>query len=127
MIPVLIGITAIVFFAMRLVPGDPAVIMFGAEADPGRYNAEAAAEFRRPLGLDRPLPVQFVAYAGKLASGDFGRSIRQRQPVLSLILERLPATLELAVAAMLIAVLIGVPIGIVSAVRAGGWFDRVVL
>jgi ABC-type dipeptide/oligopeptide/nickel transport system permease component len=127
MIPVLIGITAIVFFAMRLVPGDPAVIMFGAEADPGRYNAEAAAEFRRSLGLDRPLPVQFVAYVGKLASGDFGRSIRQREPVLTLILERLPATLELAVAAMLIAVLIGVPTGVVSAVRAGGWFDRAVL
>jgi peptide/nickel transport system permease protein len=127
MIPVLFGITAIVFFAMRAVPGDPIVILFGADVDPVRVDPEALRDLRHAYGLDQPLPLQYWSYISHLAVGDFGRSIVQHAPVLELILQRLPATLELAVTAMLIATLIGVPLGVFVAVRRGSVADRATL
>ena len=127
MIPVLFGITLIVFVAMRIVPGDPIVILFGADVDPVRVDPEALADLRRLYGLDQPAPLQYWAYITRLAQGDFGRSILQHAPVLELILQRLPATLELAISAMLLAVLIGVPLGVYVAARKGSRADKATL
>jgi len=124
MIPVMIGITAIVFFAMRAVPGDPIVILFGADIDPVKVDPESIRELRHAYGLDQPLPIQYWSYVSHLATGDFGRSIVQHAPVFDLIVQRLPATLELAVSAMLIATLIGIPLGVLVAVRRGSLLDR---
>jgi peptide/nickel transport system permease protein len=126
-IPVLFGITLIVFVAMRIVPGDPIVILFGADVDPVRVEPEAIADLRRLYGLDQPYPLQYLSYITRLAQGDFGRSIHQHAPVLDLILQRLPATLELAISAMLLAVLIGVPLGVFVAVRKGSRIDKATL
>jgi peptide/nickel transport system permease protein len=127
MIPVRFGITLIVFVAMRLVPGDPIVILFGADIDPVKVDPQAIRDLRHAYGLDLPLPLQYWSFVSHLALGDFGRSIVQHAPVLELILQRLPATLELAISAMLIAVLIGVPLGVYVAVRRGSAVDRATL
>lgn len=127
MIPVLFGITLIVFFAMRLVPGDPIVILFGADVDPVKVDPKVIQELRHSYGLDAPLPLQYWSYVTHLVTGDFGQSILQHAPVLELILQRLPATLELAISAMLIAVLIGVPLGVLVAVKRGSILDRATL
>jgi ABC-type dipeptide/oligopeptide/nickel transport system permease component len=127
MIPVMFGITLIVFVAMRLIPGDPIVILFGADVDPIRVDPEAIADLRRAYGLDQPWPAQYWSYISHLAVGDFGRSIIQHAPVFDLILQRLPATLELAITAMLISVSIGVPLGVLVAVRKGSRLDRATL
>lgn len=110
MIPVLIGITLIVFVLLR-VSGDPVVLMLPEDAP--REQIEA---LRRNLGLDRPIPEQYLLFLRDLVRGDFGRSIRYgNQDVLEIVLERLPATLELAAAAILVALLISVPAGVVAA------------
>jgi len=127
MIPVMFGITLIVFVAMRIVPGDPIVVLFGADVDPVRIDQEALRQLRHSYGLDQPIPVQYWTYVTHLASGDFGRSILQHAPVFDLILQRLPATLELAISAMLIAVVIGIPLGVYVAVRKGSRIDRATL
>jgi peptide/nickel transport system permease protein len=112
MIPVLIGITLIVFVLLR-VSGDPVVLMLPEDAP--REQIEA---LRRNLGLDRPIPEQYLLFLRDLVRGDFGRSIRYgNQDVLEIVLERLPATLELAAAAILVALLISVPAGVVAATR----------
>lgn len=112
MIPVLIGITLIVFVLLR-VSGDPVVLMLPEDAP--REQIEA---LRRNLGLDRPIPEQYLLFLRDLVRGDFGRSIRYgNQDVLGIVLERLPATLELAAAAILVALLISVPAGVVAATR----------
>jgi peptide/nickel transport system permease protein len=127
MVPVMFGITAIVFFAMRAVPGDPIVILFGADIDPVKVDPAAIRDLRHQYGLDQPLPLQYWSYVSHLAVGDFGRSIVQHAPVLELILQRLPATLELAVSSMLMAVAIGVPLGVYVAVKRGSLIDRATL
>jgi peptide/nickel transport system permease protein len=127
MIPVMFGITLIVFVAMRLVPGDPIVILFGADVDPIKVDPAAIRELRHSYGLDLPLPLQYWSYVTHLVVGDFGHSIIQHAPVLELILQRLPATLELAISAMLIATLVGVPLGVFVAVRKGSAVDRATL
>lgn len=111
-VPILLGVTLVVFLAIRLVPGDPARVMLGERANP-----TTLAEVRAELGLDRPLPVQFGTYLVHLARGDLGRSIATGEPVGQLIAERFPATVELGLAAMLIACAVGVPLGVVAAVR----------
>jgi len=112
MVPVLFGITLIVFVLLR-VSGDPVVLMLPEDAP--REQVEA---LRRSLGLDRPLPEQYQLFLRDLVRGDFGRSIRYgNQDVLQIVLERLPATLELAAAAILVALLVSVPAGVVAATR----------
>ena len=119
MVPVLFGITLIVFVLLR-VSGDPVVLMLPEDAP--REQVEA---LRRSLGLDRPLPEQYAMFVGDLLRGDFGRSIRYgNQDVLQIVLERLPATLELAAAAILVALLISVPAGVIAAVRRRRWPDH---
>src|SRR5438067_3114399 len=95
MVPVALLVTVICFTLLRLSPGDPVLVYAGEERDPA-----AIAYLRHSLGLDQPLPVQYVAWLGRALRGDLGRSIRTRQPVLEAIVERMPATLELGTAAL---------------------------
>lgn len=112
MVPVLFGVITIIFVLLR-VSGDPVQLYLPEDA-----SVEQVEELRRALGLDRPLPVQYGLFLADLARGDFGESLRYRnQNVLTIVLERLPATLELASAALLVAVLISLPLGIVAALN----------
>lgn len=116
-------VATLVFLAIRLVPGDPAELLLsqgGMAPDPA-----AVAELRDQLGLDRPLLSQYLTDMGNALRGDLGVSIQDGSPVAGNIARRLPRTLELIAAAALLAVIIGVPAGILAAVRAGGAFDRV--
>ena len=113
-IPVLLGVATLVFSLIHLVPGDPAQAMLGDGASP-----QDIAELRTSLGLDRPLLEQYVTFLRHAIGGDLGRSFRTGQPVTTMIVERVPATAELAVAAMVVAILIAVPLGVVAAVWRG--------
>ena len=115
---VLFGVLVMTFTLVHLIPGDPVVVMLGLTATPAEL-----ARLRANLGLDQPLPVQFLTYAANALQGRFGESIFQHQSVFSLILDRMPATVELAAAAMLVAISIGVTTGIISATRPYSWFD----
>src|SRR6185503_5439295 len=118
MVPVALLVTVIAFALLRLAPGDPVLVFAGEERDPQSLN-----EIRRSLGLDQPLPVQYVAWLGRAARGDFGRSIRTRQRVAEAIVERLPATLELTAAALLFSISVALVVGILSAVRRNSALD----
>jgi peptide/nickel transport system permease protein len=117
-VPVLVGISIIVFGFIHLIPGDPAVTMLGERATPERVK-----EVRTQLGLDEPLYTQYFIYLGKIVRGDLGASILRGDPVLLDLVRRFPATVELALSAILIAVLVGIPAGIVSAVWRNSLFD----
>ena len=116
---VLLGVATLVFSLIHLVPGDPAQAMLGEGAAP-----EDIAQLRGRLGLDRPLVEQYAAYMRGLVRGDLGTSLRTQQPVTDQIAERIPATAELAGAAMLVAVLLAVPLGVIAAVWRGTWVDQ---
>jgi len=117
--PILLGVVAIVFAAVRLIPGDPATVILGERA-----TEAAKAALRHDLGLDRPIAVQFAGYLGGLVQGDLGRSLSTGNPVLYEVAARFPATLELALAALALAMLIGVPLGLYAAVRRNSWIDQ---
>lgn len=117
-IPTLLGVTLIVFILVRLT-GDPTTIMLPPESPP-----EAIAEFRAAHGLDRSLPVQYLVFLRGALTGDLGASIRYQEPVTDLIAQRLPATLELTAASMLLAVVLGVSIGLLAGLFRNSWFDR---
>ncbi|MCB5184707.1 ABC transporter permease [Methylobacillus gramineus] len=117
-VPVVFGVVLLTFLLVHLVPGDPVEVMLG-ESSPMADRAKLRAE----LGLDQPLPVQFGQYLKALAQGDFGRSIHTRKPIAQSLKERIPATASLALVSLLIAVMIGLPLGIVAALRAGRWPD----
>lgn len=118
-IPVLLGVATLVFSLIHLVPGDPAQAMLGDGASP-----QDVADLRASLGLDRPLLEQYGTFMRQAATGDLGRSFRTGQPVTAMIVERLPATAELALAAMLVAILLAVPLGVVAAVWKGTALDH---
>ncbi len=121
LIPVLLGVTLIVFLMMSLTPGDPAEIMLaGQNATP-----EQVTSLRHDMLLDRPLPVRFFSFLGGALQGDFGLSLFHRRPVAAVIAERLPATIELSVAALSFALLLAIPLGVIAAVHRGGLLDRV--
>ncbi|WP_196260736.1 ABC transporter permease [Pelagibacterium limicola] len=120
-VPVIVGLSVIVFGIMALIPGDPAQAILGAYATP-----ENVARINRDLGLDRPLHEQYFIWAGNLLQGDFGRSFILNRPVLDEILERFSATIVLAGAALVLCSVLGILAGVVSAVRQFGWTDRVV-
>jgi peptide/nickel transport system permease protein len=119
-IPILLGVSLLVFLMLHSAGGDPAQTILGARADP-----ESLAALRRELGLDQPLPVQYVAFLSGAVRGDFGRSYRSNTPVIAEIAARFPATIELAVAAMVIAVVTGVIFGTLAAVRRHSLLDYV--
>jgi peptide/nickel transport system permease protein len=118
---VIIGVTLLTFISIYLA-GDPAVLYVSERAGP-----EELAEARRRLGLDKPLPEQYLNFLSGLARGDLGNSLAHRTPALGLVLERLPATLELTIGALILANLIAVPIGLISAVRRGTRVDGTIM
>lgn len=118
LIPVLVGITIVTFVLVRLT-GDPAAIML-----PPDTPEEVVQEFRREFGLDQPLHIQYLRFIGRALRGDFGNSIRYKEPVLKLFLERLPATLELAITSMILAISIGIPVGVLIAIKHNTWIDN---
>lgn len=117
-IPVLLGLIFLVFALSRLVPGDPCRAVLGERA-----TDAVCDDFIRRYGLDQPIPVQFGLYLGQLAQGDLGVSIKHSRPVTQLLIERLPTTVELTVWALLFAIVVGVPLGIVSAMRRNSPVD----
>ena len=118
-IPVLVGVATLVFLLIHLVPGDPAQSMLGEGAAP-----QEVAALRSRLGLDQPLPVQFGRFISGLVRGDLGTSLRTGEPVAASIASRMPATAELAIAAMVVALLIAVPLGVAAAVWKGTFVDH---
>jgi dipeptide transport system permease protein len=122
-VPTLVGITVVAFFLIRLVPGDPIEAMAGERGiDPARH-----AELQRLYGLDRPLWEQYGAYVARLAHGDLGKSISTSEPVVSEFATLFPATLELGVCAILFALIIGLPAGIIAAIRRNSILDQGVM
>ena len=115
-VPQLFGIVLVGFFLLKLIPGDPAPMMLGPLA-----TTEAVAKLRAEMGLDQPLPLQFLRYLERLAQGDLGRSWQSTNPVLTDLAERLPATLELVTLGLALAVAVGVPLGLAAGRRPFGW------
>ncbi|MEO8281186.1 MAG: ABC transporter permease [Ideonella sp.] len=118
-VPTLIFVSMLIFGLQQLLPGDPAKVLAGEEQDP-----TVIAYLRTKLHLDKPLPVRYAYWIGGVVKGDLGESVRTQQPVLDLIVQKLPVTVELALLAMLIALLIGIPSGIISAVGRGTAWDH---
>lgn len=122
LIPVLIGISIFVFLLMHITPGDPALLMLGEHAPRAQLEA-----LREEMGLNDPLPVQYLNWLKKAVRLDFGRSLRSKKLVTGEIVDRLPATGQLALAAVAFSVLVGVPVGILSATKPNSWFDNVAM
>jgi peptide/nickel transport system permease protein len=118
---VVLGVSVAVFMMLRLVPGDPVTVILSQGA-----TAQDRARLEHDLGLDRPVYEQYGIYAERAVQGDLGRSIRLRQPVTELILQRLPATLELAVASLVLATAAGLLFGMLSAIHHGRWLDHAI-
>jgi peptide/nickel transport system permease protein len=118
-VPVLFGVSVLVFSIVHLIPGDPALILAGMEA-----NEEQVARVRQDLGLDRPLHIQYASYVARALRGDLGRSIHSRQQIWHAITEHFPATLELTVASLLLSSVVGIVVGVVSAVKRYSFFDH---
>jgi ABC-type dipeptide/oligopeptide/nickel transport system permease component len=121
-IPVFFGVATVVFLLIHLIPGDPVQAMLGESAAPADI-----AVLRDRLGLDRPLIVQYGAFLEGLVTGDLGTSLRTNQTVVSALAERLPATVELAVAAVLVALVFALPMGTIAAARAGTRLDHMTM
>jgi peptide/nickel transport system permease protein len=116
---VLLGVTLVVFLLLQLVPGDPVRIALGTRYDQATYDA-----LRARTGLDRPLVVQYFSYVGHALTGDLGVSFRSGQPVTAIVVQRLPATVALALCALGFALLVAFPLGVLSAVRSGSALDH---
>ena len=119
-IPVVLGISFLVFLLMHLAPGDPVSLLLGEDA-----TAAEIQRTRHEWGLDQPLLVQYWEFLSHAARGDFGNSLKFGEPVTKLVFERLPATIELAFASLLVAILISIPIGVYSAIKHDSLFDHV--
>jgi peptide/nickel transport system permease protein len=120
LIPVLLGVSLVVFFMVRAIPGDPAQILLGQQATP-----EQVAEIQAELGLDKPIIVQYGLFLKDAASGDLGESLLTGQPVTAELASRFPATLELTLAAMVFALAVGIPVGVVAAVKQYSFLDKI--
>jgi len=119
LVGVLFGVSIVLFLALHLAPGDPAQLLLGPLVRP-----DDLARLRQELGLDRPLPVQYVTWLGQVLQGDLGRSIASHRPVLVEIVERFQATALLAGASLLISAVVGITVGVLAAINRGGWIDR---
>ena len=122
-VPTFIALMFVTFVAIRLVPGDPVEVRTGERG----ISAERLAYFRHELGLDQPVWKQFVDYVWQLLHGDFGTSLSTSEKVLTEFFTLFPATLELALAGMLFSIIIGIPAGVVAAVKRGSWFDHTLM
>jgi peptide/nickel transport system permease protein len=121
MVPVLFGVTVIVFLVISLIPGDPAKAILGTFATP-----ENVAKLNHDLGLDRALPIQYFIWLGNLLRGDFGRSYILHRPVIDEVLDRLFPTLLLAGVALVLSSVVGLSLGIIAAIRQNGWQDKLI-
>ena len=121
LLPTLFFVSVLIFSLQKLLPGDPALVMAGEEKDP-----EVIEEIRRQYRLDQPFPIQYLYWMKGVFTGDLGESMRLKVPVLDLVAQKLPVTLQLAVMAMMIALLIGVTAGVLSAVKKDTWVDYAV-
>jgi len=121
-IPTFLGITVIAYAVIRLAPGDPLSVFEDARG----VTAEQVAELRKSYGFDRPLPVQYVEWLGKAVRLDFGRSFQTHLPARDIILERVPATLQLSLSALVIGLALGIPAGLWAGINRGRWPDQVV-
>lgn len=119
-IPVVFGVLLLTFFLVHLIPGDPVEVMLGESAT----NTDRT-QLRTDLGLNQPLLTQFVSYIGKLTVGDFGHSIHTKMPISTLLAERIPNTAKLALLALIIAITIGLPLGVIAALNANSWLDKI--
>jgi len=122
MLSILLGVLTVTFFLNFVLPGDPARLLAGQRAD-----AATIAAIRQQLGLDQPLPVQYVRFLARVLQGDLGRSYVTNRPVLEIIVERFPATALLAVSSMVVATLLGIALGIGAALRPNSWVDTLVM
>ncbi|MBV9136745.1 MAG: ABC transporter permease [Hyphomicrobiales bacterium] len=120
-VPTLLLVSMLVFGLQKLLPGDPAMALAGEERNP-----EVIAYLRQKYQFDKPLPVQYASWLFAFAKGDFGTSVRTRLPIREMVAEKLPVTLELACLSMLVAVIIGIPAGVIAALRRGSAFDHAV-
>jgi len=120
LVPVLLGVSLIVFVMMALTPGDPVQIMIGDQS----VTPEQEAALRRDLGLDRPAVERFFVFLGNALQGDFGQSFYHRRPVADVIAERLPATIELSLVALIVALATAIPLGVLAAIRKNSILDR---
>ncbi|MFN2488214.1 MAG: ABC transporter permease [Actinomycetota bacterium] len=118
-IPVLLGLSVLIFLFVHALPGGPEDALLGERA-----TEQSRAQIRKNLGLDKPLYVQYFDYMGKLAAGDLGTSVSTRRPITEELAERFPATVELGVSAMIVALLVGIPLGFVAAKRYQGVLDN---
>src|SRR5271155_1089040 len=118
-IPTLIGVIVVTFLLTRVLPGDPAVYSAGRAATP-----QSIADIRKSLGLDQPLPEQFLRYVDDLAHGNLGNSLATGRPVVTEIVSRLPASAELTLFGLIISIVIAIPLGILAAVKQGSWIDH---
>jgi len=118
-IPVLLGISFLIFLLMHIAPGDPVTLLLGEDATP-----EDIARTRQEWGLDQPIVVQYWDFLTRAVTGDFGRSLKFNEPVMKLVAERLPATIELGVASMFIAIIIAIPLGVYSAIKHNSLLDH---
>jgi len=119
-VPVIVGVSIAVFLMMHLIPGDPALAMLRGQPTVTEADVD---RIRHQLGLDDPIPIQYLKYAGRALRGDFGESVHSHRPVLEMIGEQASATIQLALAAMVIAVVLGVTLGTISALRQNSWVD----
>ena len=125
-LPTLLIVSMVVFALIRMAPGDPAMLRMGREAA-REENKPKLEALRREMGLDRPIPVQYLLWLRDTLSGNFGVSIKTSQPAIDLVLSKVPVTLELVLASTLLALLIAFPGGMVAAIWRGSWVDRAVM
>src|SRR6516162_107577 len=118
LVPTLFFVSVIIFLLQHLLPGDPALVMAGEEKDP-----QVIEEIRRQYHLDQPIPIQYIYWVSGVLRGDLGESLRIKQPVLDLVLQKLPVTVQLATMAMAIALVIGIGAGVVAAVKKDSAWD----
>ena len=121
LVPTVIGITMVAFGFIRLLPGDPVLLMAGERGVTPERHAELTAQ----LGYDKPVVLQYFDFLGRLFHGDFGNSLVTKKPVITEFLALFPATVELGLCAIIIATLIGVPVGVLAAIKRGSWFDQI--
>ncbi|WP_265502753.1 ABC transporter permease subunit [Paracoccus beibuensis] len=121
LIPTFLGITIVAFGFVRILPGDPVLLMAGERGVSPERHAELSAQ----LGFDKPVVMQYLDFLWRLLQGDLGNSLVTKKPVLAEFLALFPATVELGICAILIATLVGVPVGVLAAIKRGSWFDQV--
>jgi peptide/nickel transport system permease protein len=125
-IPVVIGVTFLVYALVLLLPGDPVEALLGLSEGQAQFSEETIEEYRRELGLDRPIPVSYAMWLGRAVQGDFGTSVKTRRPVIEEIKPRLKVTAQVSAAAFVVSLLIAFPAGVAAAIWRNSWLDRLV-